>query len=69
LFKRCLPLKQCVEFFLELLLIEELATHDAIDLGAQFGNAVLICELHLGLPPDQSGQDIVPKSKVGAGRN
>lgn len=50
LFERCLPLKQCIEFFLELLLIEELATHDAVDLGAQFGNAILIRELHFGLP-------------------
>src|SRR5262245_55306909 len=60
---RSLPLKQCIEFFLELLLIEELATHDAVDLGAQFGNAILIGELHFRLPSHQSGQDIVTKSK------
>jgi len=55
--------------FFELLLIKELATHDAVDLGARLGNAVLIREFQFGLPPDQSGQDIVAKSKIGAGRN
>ena len=40
-----------------------------VDLGARLGNAVLIREFQFGLPPDQSGQDIVAKSKIGAGRN
>jgi len=61
-------LKQGIDFF-ELLLIKELATHDAVDPGARLGNAALIREFQFGLPPDQSGQDIVAKSKIGAGRN
>ena len=64
-----LPLQQCVELFLELFLVEQLAAHDAIDLRAQFGDAVLIGKLHLGLPSDQAGEDIVAKREIAAGRD
>ena len=39
----------CVELLLELLLIEQLPARRAVDLRAQFGDAVLIGELLLGL--------------------
>jgi hypothetical protein len=60
-------LKQAVEFLLELLLIKHLTAHDAVDLRAQFGDAIFVGKLHFGLPPDQPGQDIVTKCEVGAG--
>ena len=52
-FERRLPVQQIVEFLLELLLIEQLAAGGAVDLGAQFGDAVFIGELLLGLARDQ----------------
>ena len=67
--QRRLPLQQAVEFFLELLLVEQLAAHDAVDLRAQFGDAILIGKLHLGLPADQPREDIVAKCEIGAGRD
>ena len=48
-----------VSILIELLLIKQLATHDAIDLGAQFSDAIFVGKLHFGLPTDQPGQDIV----------
>ena len=64
-----LPLKEAVEFFLELLLVEQLAAHDAVDLRAQFGDAIFVSKLHFGLSADQAGEDIVTKCEVGAGRD
>ena len=69
LLQRRLPLEQRVELFLELFLVEQLATHDAIDLRAQFGDTVLIGKLHLGLPSDQAGEDIVAEREIAAGRD
>jgi hypothetical protein len=43
------------------------AAHDAVDLRAQFGDAIFVGNLHFGRPNDQPGQDIVAKCEVGAG--
>ena len=58
-----------IEFLLELLLIEQLAAHGAVDLSAQFGDAVLIAELLLRLPRDQRSQHIVAKRQIGRRRD
>ena len=42
--------------------------HNAIDLRAQFGDAVFVSKLHFGLSADQPGQDIVTKCEVSARR-
>ena len=55
------------KFFLELFLIEQLAAHDAIDLRAQFGDAIFVGKLHFGLPTDKPCQDVVTECKVGTG--
>ena len=39
----------------------------AVDLRAQFGDAIFIGELHVGLPADQPGEDILAKGEIGAG--
>jgi len=52
-----------------LIRVSSLAAHDAVDLRTQFGDAILVGELHFGLPTDQPGQNIVTKCKVGAGRD
>ncbi len=57
------------ELLLELLLIEQLARGDAVDLGAQFGDAVLVGELHLGLAGDQPLQHVVVEGEIGAGQH
>ncbi len=64
-----LPAQDLIELALVLLLIKELAAGDPVDLGAQFGNAILVGELHLGLARDQPGQHVVAEGKVGRGRN
>ena len=62
-----LPLQQRVELLLELLLVEQLPAGDAVDLGAQFGDAVLVGELHLGLAADQPGQHVLVECEISAG--
>src|SRR5215467_8667003 len=41
----CLPLQQRVHALFDLLLIENLLTHDAVEPGAQFGDTVLVGKL------------------------
>ena len=60
---------QPIEFLLELFLIEQLAAGGAIDLSAQFGDAVLIAELLLRLARDQRAQHVVAKGEVGRRRD
>ena len=67
--ERRLPLQQRFELLLELLLIEQLPAGDAVDLRAQFGDAVLIGELHLGLAADQAGEHVVAEGEIGAGQD
>ena len=63
-----LPPHDLVELLVELFLVEQLPAGGAIDLGAQFGDAVLIGVLHLGLTRDQPGQDVVAEREIGGGR-
>jgi len=39
----------------------------AVDLGAQFGDAVFIAVLHLGLTGDQPRQDVIAEREIGRG--
>jgi hypothetical protein len=52
---------------LELLLIEQLPTDNAIDLRAQITDAILICKLHLGLMRDEAREHVVVERKVRRG--
>ena len=67
-FERGLPAHDLVELLVELFLIEQLAAGGTVDLRAQFGDAVLIGVLHLGLTGDQPRQDVVAKREIGGGR-
>ena len=67
-FQRGLAAHDLVEFLVELFLVEQLAAGGAIDFGAQFGDAVLVGVLHLGLAGDQPGQDVVAEREIGRGR-
>src|SRR5439155_14805735 len=69
LLKSGLALEQGVEFFLDLLLVEQLATHDPVDLRTQFSNTIFIGELHFRLSANQARKNIVTKSEVSAGRD
>jgi hypothetical protein len=42
LFQSRLSLKQTVERLFKLLLVEQLTAHNAVDLCAQFGNAIFV---------------------------
>ena len=53
-----------IELLLELLLIEQLTAGDAVDLRAQFGDAVFIGKLHFGLPPDQPVEHVIMEGEV-----
>ena len=57
------------ELLFELLLIQQLARGDAVDLRAQFRDAVLIGELHVRLAGDQPLQHVVMKGEIGAGQH
>ena len=64
-FEHRLPAQNLLELLLVLLLVEKLAAGDAVDLCAQLGDAILVAELHVGLPGDQSGQHVVAEGEVG----
>ncbi len=64
-----LSLQQCVEFLLELLLVEQLAAGDAVDLRAQLGDAVFVGELHLRLAGDEAGEHVVVEGEIGSGHD
>ncbi len=68
-FQRRLAAHQVVKLLLELLLVEQLAAGGAVDAGAQFGDAVLVGVLLLGLPRDQASEEIVAESEIGRGRD
>ena len=53
-----------VELLVELFLIEQLPAGGAVDLGAQFGDAVLVGVLHLRLARDQPGQNVVAEEQI-----
>ncbi len=67
LFERCLPPRHRLQLAFHLLLIEQLAAREAIDLAAQVRDAILVGELHLRLPGEQAGQYVVAERKVGGG--
>ena len=67
-FQRRLPAHDLLELLLELLLVEQLPAGDAVDLGAQLGDAVLVGELLFLLPRDQPRQHVVVEGEIGAGR-
>ncbi len=67
-FQRGLALHDLVELLVELFLVEQLPAGGAVYLGTQFGDAVFIGVLHLGLAGDQPGQNVVAKGKIGRGR-
>ena len=67
LFQRLLAAHQRLDLALDLLLVEQLPAGDAVDLAAQFGDAVLIGKLHLRLPADQAREDVVLEREIGAG--
>jgi len=52
---------------LELFLVEQLTTGDAVDLRAQFGDAILVGELHFSLTPDQTREHAIAEGKVRSG--
>ena len=67
LLQHLLAAHQRLDFALDLLLIEQLPAGDAVDLAAQFGDAILIGELHLRLTADQAAEDIVLEGEIGTG--
>ncbi len=60
--------RQLLQAPFELLLIEQLAAGNAIHLGAQLGNAILIGEPLLGLPGEQARQHVIVEGEIGPGR-
>ncbi len=68
-FERRLSPHDLIEFLVELFLVEQLPAGGAIDLGAQFRDSVLIGVLHLRLPRDQPGQDVVAEREIGGRRS
>src|SRR5262249_35858161 len=65
--QRRLPAQNLVELLLVLLLVEQLAARKAVDLGAQFGDAILVAELHLRLARDQPGEHVFAEGEIGGG--
>ena len=64
-----MPPNQVIQLLLELFLIEELPAGVAVDLGAQFRDAVFVGELLLGLVRDQAAQHVITKGEVGRRRD
>src|SRR5262249_48637349 len=62
-----LAAKDLIELLLELILVEQLAASDTIDLRAQFGDPVFVSELHLCLTRNQTGQHVVTKGEICGG--
>src|SRR5262249_28938336 len=65
--QRRLPAQNLIELLLVLLLVEQLAARKAVDLGAQFGDAILVAELHLRLARDQPGEHVLAEGEIGGG--
>src|SRR5215475_5038364 len=63
--QRRLPAQNLGELLLVLLLVEQLAARKAVDLGAQFGDAILVGESHLRLARDQPGEDVLAEGEIG----
>ena len=67
-FQRGLAAGKLLELSLELLLVEQLPAGGAIDLRAQFGEAVFVGELLLGLTRDEPSEHVVAEREIGRGR-
>jgi hypothetical protein len=67
-FQRGLAAGKLLELSLELLLVEQLPAGGAIDLRAQFGEAVFVGELLLGLTRDEPSECVVAEREIGRGR-
>ena len=65
--QRSLAPQQVLKFLLELLLIEQLPTRGAIEPGAQFGDAVFVGVLLLGLSGEQAAKHVVAECKISGG--
>ena len=65
--KADLPAQNLIELLLVLLLVEQLAAGDPVDLGAQLGDAILVAELHFRLPGDEPGQHVLAEGEIGGG--
>jgi hypothetical protein len=52
-----------------LLLVQQLAPGDAVDLRAQLRDAILVAGLHVRLPGDQAGEHVLAEGEVGGGRD
>jgi hypothetical protein len=62
-----LPPHQLPDPLLDLLLVEQLAAGEAVDLTAKLGDPVFVGVLHLGLPRDQAGEQIIAEGEIGCG--
>ena len=69
LLERRLAAGQIVELLLKLFLVEQLPAGGAVDLGAQFGDAVFVGELLVGLMRDQGAQHVVAEGEIGRRRD
>ncbi len=56
-----------LELLLVLLLIEELAARNPVDLRTQFSDTILVAELHVGLPGDEPGEHVLAEGEIGCG--
>ena len=66
-FERRLAARDLFELALDLLLIEQLAARELVDLAAQIGDAILVGVLHLRLAREQAGQHVVAEREIGGG--
>ena len=58
---------QVIDLLLDLLLVDELAAREPVDLGAQLGDAIFVGVLHLRLAGEQAGQHVVAEGEIGGG--
>ena len=68
-FQSGLTTQNLFELLLVLLLVNQLPAGDAVDAAAQLGDAVLVAELHLGLPGDEAREHVLAEGKIGGGRD
>jgi hypothetical protein len=66
LFYRRLPMHHRFDLLFDPLLVELV---DAFDLRPQGSNLVFVSNLFLSLPANQTGEDVIVKSEIGAGRD
>ena len=62
-----LPSQNLLELLFVRLLVDQLATREAVDLGAQLSDAVFIGKLHLCVPGDEFCEHVFAEGEIGAG--